>query len=37
MTDDAIRLADAVVRAIYRKQPVVEDRPARRGSLVRVV
>jgi hypothetical protein len=37
MTDDAIRLADAVVRAIYRKQPVVEDSTERRGSLLRVV
>jgi hypothetical protein len=37
MTDEAIRLADAVVRAIYRSEPLVEDKPARRGSLVRVV
>ncbi len=37
MTDEAIRLADAVVRAIYRREPVLEERPVRRGSLVRVV
>jgi hypothetical protein len=37
MTGEAIRLADAVVRAIYRSEPNLEERPVRRGSLVRVV
>jgi hypothetical protein len=36
MTDEAIRLADAVLRAIYRSEPF-EESPVRRGSLVRVV
>jgi hypothetical protein len=37
MTGEAIRLADAVVRAIYRSEPTLEERPMRRGSLIRVV
>ena len=37
MTKEAIRIADAVVRAIYRSQPALTEAPARRGSLVRVV
>jgi hypothetical protein len=37
MTEEAIRLAAAVVRAMYRSEPALEERPVRRGSLVRVV
>jgi hypothetical protein len=37
MTNEAIRLADAVVRAIYRSEPALGERPVRRDSLVRVV